>query len=71
MTTAQLAVRVDTDNPDHHLWNNNGTWWLHCTIHLPDFTSHRIRRSLGTRDLTKARTRRDRVFDSLEKEVAA
>ena len=71
MTTARLAVRIPADNPDHHLWNNNGTWWLHCTIHLPDFTSHRIRRSLGTRDVSKARTRRDRVFASFGKEVAA
>ena len=71
MTTARLAVRVDADNPDHHLWNNNGTWWLHCTVHLPDFTSQRIRRSLGTRDVIKARIRRDRIFAYLRKEVAA
>ena len=71
MTTARLAVRVDADNPDHHLWNNNGTWWLHCTVHLPDFTSQRVRRSLGTRDVQKARARRDRIFASLGKEVAA
>ena len=30
-----LAIRLDPANPDHHLWNNNGTWWCHFTIY-PD-----------------------------------
>jgi hypothetical protein len=47
---------------DHHLWNNHGTWWLHCTIHLPDFTKGRLRRNLRTSDLEKARQLRDRIL---------
>lgn len=60
--TAVLSVRTHTSNPDHHLWNNNGTWWCHYTLHLPDFTKRRVRRSLGTNDLATARGRRDRLL---------
>lgn len=49
----------DADNPNHHLWNNHGTWLLHCTIHPTPFTKERVRRSLGTRDIVTARRRRD------------
>jgi len=50
----KLAIRVGT-NPDHHLWNNNGTWWCYYTEHLPDCTKRRVRRSLWTPDRTTAR----------------
>lgn len=59
MKQATLAVRVDGENPDHHLWNNHGTWWCHFTLHLPDFTKTRIRTSLGTTQSEEARQRRD------------
>lgn len=55
----RLSIRVDGDNRLHHLWNNNGTWWLHYTEHLPDFTKRRVRRSLRTHDLELAIQRRD------------
>jgi hypothetical protein len=64
-STTQLAVRIAADNPDHHIWNNNGTWWFHCTVHLPDYTAHRIRRSLGTREVARARRRRDALLADL------
>ncbi len=66
MSTATLSVRVNQENPDHHLWNNHGTWWLHYTLHLPDYTKRRIRKSLGTRDLGQARTLRDELLANLE-----
>ncbi len=66
MHTLKLAVRIAAGNPDHHLWNNNGTWWFHCTVHLPDYTSRRIRRSLGTRDGALARRRRDNLLAGLK-----
>ena len=53
------ALRIDSSNPDHHLWNNNGTWWIHYTLHMPDYTARRVRESLGTRDVVEARLRRD------------
>lgn len=57
-----LSVRVKADNPDHHLWNNHGVWWCHYTVHPTDWTKQRIRASLGTRDRTEARARRDALF---------
>ena len=58
----QLAVRVDDANPNHHLWNNRGTWWCHFTLHKPDYTAERVRVSLKTRDLLLARSRRDSLL---------
>lgn len=52
-------------NPNHHLWNNNGTWWFHCTVHRPDYTKERVRSSLATTDLTEAKRRRDRMLSEL------
>jgi hypothetical protein len=62
----KLAVRPQADNPNHHLWNNNGTWWCHLTVHWPDDTAERVRCSLKTRHLEEARLRRDRLFSRLE-----
>ena len=58
-TPPQLAIRVNPANPDHHLWHNHGTWWCHLTLHLPDFTKRRLRRSLGTACREEARHIRD------------
>lgn len=58
----QLALRVNAANPNHHLWNNNGTWWLHYTVHQPDYTKQRVRVSLGTRCAEEARRRRDQLI---------
>lgn len=59
--THTLSVRIGT-NPDHHLWNNNGTWWCHYTEHRPDFTKERVRRSLHTGDVRIARFLRDSLL---------
>lgn len=59
------GIRVRSENPNHHLWNNHGTWFLHYTIHPTPFTKERIRRSLGTKDLAVARARRDAFFAEL------
>ena len=64
--TIQLpSIRIKAENPNHHLWNNHGTWFLHYTVHPTPFTKERIRRSLGTKDLVTARRRRDRLFAGL------
>jgi len=60
--THSLAIRLNPGNPDHHLWNNNGTWWCHYTVHPTPLTKERIRASLGTKDLAKARLRRDQLL---------
>ena len=61
-----LAIRVLPDNPDHHLWNNNGTWWCHYTVHRPDYTKQRVRVSLGTSCHEAARRLRDRVLQNAD-----
>jgi hypothetical protein len=58
MNNTKIAIRIGS-NPNHHLWNNNGTWWLHYTEHLPDYTKHRVRRSLHTHNVRAARAIRD------------
>jgi hypothetical protein len=61
--TIQLSLRTDARNPDHHLWNNNGTWWCHFTLHTSGATKHR----------NVARVRRDNLLSTLQpqREVAA
>jgi hypothetical protein len=62
MNEGKLAVRVNPANSNHHLWQNNGTWWCHFTVHLANFTKQRVRRSLKTNDLVQARERRDALL---------
>ena len=66
-----LAVRVNQKNPNHHLWNNNGTWWCHFTLHLPDSTKARIRKSLGTSRPDEARQLRDGLLTSFGQTLMA
>ena len=61
----QASVRIWAHNPDHPLYNNNGTWWLHYTAYPTPQTTERLRRSLKTRDVTLARSRRDAVLAQL------
>jgi hypothetical protein len=70
-TAEHTGIRITVDNPNHHLWNNHGTWFLHYTVHPTQFTKERIRRSLGTKDLALARTRRDAFFSHLVGKNAA
>jgi len=51
---------------NHHLYNNNGTWWCHYTEHHSDFTKQRIRMSLQTPSLPAARAKRDRWFSEIQ-----
>src|SRR5580658_8612864 len=65
------GIRIAADNPNHHLWNNHGTWFLHYTVHPTPFTKERIRRSLGTKDLETARSRRDSFLAHVAGKAAA
>jgi len=56
-----LSLRLNPDNPRHHLWCNNGTWWVCYTLHW-GFRKRRIRRSLGTPSLEVALERRDALL---------
>ena len=57
--SSTLSIRINADNPNHHLYNNNGTWFIHFTRWPTQHTTERVRRSLGTRDLAVARILRD------------
>jgi hypothetical protein len=57
-----VSRRQKSTNPLHHLWNNHGSWWFHATYHLPDGTAQRARVNLKTKDLDRARAKRDRIL---------
>jgi hypothetical protein len=65
MSKTIASVRITENNPNHHLWNNHGTWWTHYTVHLPDYTKRRVRVSLETTEVNEARSRRDRILSRL------
>lgn len=58
----ELAVRVNPSNFAHHLWNNNGTWFIHYTVYPNRLTARRVRKSLKTKSLQTAIKRRDQVL---------
>ena len=55
-------------NPNHHIWNNNGTWFLHVTLLWNGRRKMRLRKSLGTKDVGIARRRRDHVLLLLDRQ---
>ena len=63
---SQLSLRTNPENPNHHLWNNNGTWFIHYVVHPTPFTKERIRRSLRTKSVSEARSRRDALLGTSE-----
>jgi len=64
MNNTKISIRIGS-NPNHHLWNNNGTRWLHYTEHLPNYTKRRVRLSLHTRSVKAARSIRDTQYSSV------
>ncbi len=58
----RTSIRLRPANPNHHLWNNNGTWYLHYTVHPTPLTKSRVRVSLETKDVVAARVRRDEIL---------
>ncbi len=71
MITHTPSLRINLSNPNHHLFCNNGrNWWLHYTQHLSNYTTQRIRVSLGTADLNVARKRRDAAISHLSHQAA-
>ena len=59
--TETLAIRVNAENPNHHLWRNGRLWWIAFTVHR-GHRQERIRFSLGTDDVAEARRLRDRAL---------
>lgn len=69
MNSSKIVLRINAANPNHHLYNNNGTWWCHYTEHRQDFTKRRIRMSLQTPSLPTARAKRDRWFSEIHSPI--
>lgn len=56
-------MQARTERPDnHHIWNNNGTYFIHVTLRWNGRKKLRLRKSLQTKDVTEARRRRDDVL---------
>lgn len=68
---SKLSIRTNPENPNHHLWNNHGTWFIHYVVHPTPWTKERVRRSLGTRSLEEARRKRDELFGQVPLAEAA
>ncbi len=65
-TFPQLVIRTGGGNANHHLWNNNGTWWIVYTIYPNAVQKERVRASLKTKSVNEARARRKAIFNALE-----
>jgi hypothetical protein len=65
-STTRLEIRRSPNNPNHHLWWNNGTWWCHITVRPAGGPTTRKRFSLKTHDIELARTRRDRIIHDIQ-----
>ena len=62
----RLVTRRTDTNPNHHLMNNNGTWWIRFTLRSTEGESIRPAYSLKTPDLDAARRKRDRILAAIE-----
>lgn len=62
----RLVTRRTDTNPNHHLWNNNGTWWIRFTLGSTERESMRHAYSLKTSNLEAARRKRDGILAALE-----
>lgn len=67
MPRGHLSARIDATNERHHIWLNNGTYWVHFVLNF-DCRTRRVRRSLKTSSLPEAIRRRDQLFETLQTE---
>jgi hypothetical protein len=57
--------------PDHHIWDNNGTWWCHLSLARTRGRAKRIRFSLHTNNRREAQRRRDQIMSATEAKAKA
>ena len=67
MRIGRLSIRINSTNRKHHLWCNNGSWWVAYVLHFAG-RKRRIRRSLGTSCVEEAIRRRDELFARIERD---
>ena len=60
-------MKLDKRNPNHHIWCNNGTYFVHVTLVWNGRWKQRVRTSLRTRNVVEARRRRDRFLSLLHR----
>jgi len=65
MPLGRISSRTNPIRRQHHLWLNNGVWWIYYVLHF-GHKKRRIRRSLKTRLLEEAFVRRDALFADLQ-----
>jgi hypothetical protein len=56
---------------NHHIWDNNGTWWCHLSLARNRGPAKRIRFSLRTNNVREARKRRDLIMSATEAKAKA
>lgn len=57
-------------NPNRHLWNNNGTWWMRIAPYDETYRYERQAISLNTHDVQEARRRRDEMISANKWRIA-
>jgi len=57
--------------PDHHIWDNNSTWWAHFSITRQRGRCKRVRVSLSTKNRAEARKRRDQLLKTKPEKIKA
>ena len=62
MSNWSLSVRVRKNNPDHHLFNNHGTWWCHFWAIADGIRQQRFRVNLHTSSRNEARAQRNNLL---------
>ena len=68
----KLVELPDRDyGANHHIWDNNGTWWCHLSIARRTGPAKRLRFSLKTNNVREARKRRDLIMKANEAKAKA
>jgi RNA polymerase sigma factor (sigma-70 family) len=64
-----LAIRSVAHKLNHHLWNNNGTWFCKFRVRAPGGSVQRINQSLQTKCIEDARLRRDALMQGFQNPI--
>lgn len=65
-----LKTRNTKANPNHNLWNNNGTWYCKFRIYAAGGKTQKINKSLKTRSVEDARIYRDEMMTDYERQLS-
>ena len=71
MKSKIIALTDRKYGANHHIWDNNGTWWCHFSIERRTGPAKRIRFSLRTNNVREARKRRDQIMNATTERARA